>query len=347
MGQDIKEEENVVRLRQFFETKGREACSKDFKFIKSIGQGTFGHIRLATLNIDGQQSPFALKILRKSEVLRTKQLDHVLEEKANLMAMSHNFIVKLFHTFKDKDNLYLVLEYAIGGDLFGHLRKKGKLDNETSRYYAAEITVALAYMHSKGIVHRDVKPENILIDGKGHLKLTDLGFSKKIENGKRTWTLCGTPEYLAPEIIHSVGHTFGVDWWALGILIFEMLAGFPPFYDEQPFKIYQKICVGIGKVEFPKSIDTKARSLIKSLLETYYPKRLGCLKNGGYDVRKHKWFKGLKFKRIINLEIPPPYIPKVDSPIDTRHFSSDVEDNIDEKEIVAISQPEEEKFNSF
>eukprot|EP00954_Amorphochlora_amoebiformis_P021246 1345126-Amorphochlora_amoeboformis.AAC.1 len=215
--------------------------------MQTLGAGTFGKVNLASLNIDGKAHPFAIKTLSKAEVCRLKQVAHIKAEKHNLMEVHHTFIVKLFHTFQDKLNLYFVLEYVIGGDFFSYLRRKGRLDMHAARFYAAELVVALSYLHSKDIIYRDLKPENMLISAEGHVKLADFGFSKKLEKDKRTWTLCGTPEYLAPEIIHSIGHHYGVDWWALGILLFEMLAGFPPFYDEQPFNIYQKIVGGISK----------------------------------------------------------------------------------------------------
>mmetsp|Transcript_4036 Transcript_4036/g.5950 ORF Transcript_4036/g.5950 Transcript_4036/m.5950 type:complete len:357 (-) Transcript_4036:224-1294(-) len=345
MSEDVKDSNVVAQLKKHF--KEHKAALSDFKLGQTLGMGTFGKVTLATTTIGGQTYPFAIKSLSKAKVCRLKQVAHVKAEKSNLNILSHTFIVKLFHTFQDKANLYFVLEYVIGGDFFSYLRRKGRLDMASARFYAAELTVALSYLHSKDIIYRDLKPENLLISGEGHIKLADFGFSKKLEKGKRTWTLCGTPEYLAPEVIHSIGHHYGVDWWALGVLIFEMLAGFPPFYDEQPFYIYQKIVAGIGKVQFPKGIDPKAKQLIKSLLKEDYRQRLGCLKNGGYSVRKHRWFKGLGFKKIIALETPAPYIPKVASPMDTSHFEDFVEDDDDAQVDAMITKAEDAKFKDF
>mmetsp|Transcript_5198 Transcript_5198/g.12622 ORF Transcript_5198/g.12622 Transcript_5198/m.12622 type:complete len:177 (-) Transcript_5198:382-912(-) len=168
------------------------------------------------------------------------------------------------------------MEFCVGGDFFSFIRKKGRLEMSTARFYAAEITLALTYIHGKGIAYRGLKPENILIEMTGHVKLADFGFSKKLAKDKRTYTLCGTPEYLAPEVLHSVGHHYGVDWWAFGVLLFEMLTGFPPFYDEHPFGIYQKIVQGVSKVKFPSVVDKNAKALIKALLKEDYRKRLGC-----------------------------------------------------------------------
>merc|ERR1712226_167374 len=164
--------------------------------------------------------------------------------------------------------------------MFTHLRDAGRFSLEQTRLFAADIVLGLAYLHGLGIAYRDLKPENILLDSNGHAKITDFGFAKKIDY--KTWTLCGTPEYLAPEIILSQGHNQGVDWWALGILIFELLAGYPPYFDDDPLSIYRKILA--GKLKFPYHFDKKAKDLIKKLLVADTTKRLGMKKNGAADI---------------------------------------------------------------
>ena len=151
-------------------------------------------------------------------------------------------------------------------------------------FFSAEIVSAFSYLHSLSIVYRDLKPENILLDKEGHVIITDFGFAKTVCD--RTWTLCGTPEYLAPEIIQSKGHNKGVDWWALGILIYEMLAGYPPFFDENPFVIYEKILA--GNIKWPRLLDAAAKDLIEKLLVQDRTKRLGCMREGAVDVQNHK-----------------------------------------------------------
>ena len=228
---------------------------------------------------------FALKIMKKSEVVRLKQVEHIKNEKEILSEGNHPFIVTLYCAFQDERNLYMLLEFIIGGELFTHLRKAGKFANDHTRFYAAQIVMALQYLHNDSVVYRDLKPENLLLDMIGYLKITDFGFAKKVED--RTWTLCGTPEYLAPEIIQSKGHGKAVDWWALGILMYEMLAGYPPFYDEDPLGIYQKILE--GKIKFPWHFDRHSKDLIKKLLTADLTKRLGNLKGGADDIKRHKW----------------------------------------------------------
>lgn len=278
--------------------------------------GTFGRVRLVTYNYKNKPMYFALKMLKKNEIIRLKQVDHIKAEKEILSRIAHPFIVSLYSSFQDDCMLYMLMEYVIGGELFTQLRKVGRFGNDTSRFYAAEIVLALAYLHEKNIVYRDLKPENLLIDKDGHMKITDFGFAKVVRD--RTWTLCGTPEYLAPEIIQSKGHGKAVDWWAIGILIFEMLAGFPPFYDENPFGIYQKILA--GKIEFPRHFDPYAKDLVKKLLTADRTKRYGCLKDGAEDIKKHKWFKNVNWDKTLQRRLKPPFVPGFRSPDDTSNF---------------------------
>ena len=217
---------------------------------------------------------YALKILKKSEVIYLKQVEHVKTEKKLLERIDHPFIVNLLGAYQDSNNLYLMMEYIIGGEFFSHLRKAGRFPNDVSKFYAGQITLVFEYLHGKNILYRDLKPENLLLDREGNCKVTDFGFAKEVDY--RTWTLCGTPEYLAPEIILSKGHGKAVDWWALGILMYEMLAGYPPFYDEDPLGIYQKILE--GKIKFPWHFDRHSKDLIKKLLTADLTKRLGNLK---------------------------------------------------------------------
>ncbi|KAM9669042.1 cAMP-dependent protein kinase catalytic subunit PRKX isoform 2-T2 [Dama dama] len=194
---------------------------EDFHMRATVGTGTFGRVQLVQEKTS--KHFFALKVMTIPDIIRLKQEQHVHNEKSVLKEVNHPFLVKLFWTGHDDRFLYMLMEFVPGGELFSYLRNRGRFTSNTGLFYAAEIVCAIEYLHSRDIVYRDLKPENILLDRDGHVKLTDFGFAKKLVD--KTWTLCGTPEYLAPEVIQSKGHGRAVDWWALGILIFEMLSG--------------------------------------------------------------------------------------------------------------------------
>ncbi|KAG0173595.1 cAMP-dependent protein kinase [Apophysomyces sp. BC1015] len=287
---------------------------KDFELMEILGTGTFGRVYLTEFKNSGKF--YAMKVLKKSEVVKLKQVEHIKSEKEILASIRFPFVVDLFCSFQDGVNLYMLLEYVVGGELFTHLRRAGRFTNDMTRFYASEIVLAIEYLHSKDIIYRDLKPENLLVDQQGHIKITDFGFSKKVED--RTWTLCGTPEYLAPEIIQSKGHGKAVDWWALGILIFEMLAGYPPFFADNSVDIYKKILA--GKVQFPAHFDPLAKDLLKRLLVGDRTRRLGNLKSGSEDVKRHKWFRGVDWIGLLDKNVQAPIVPLYQHPGDTSNF---------------------------
>jgi len=210
----------------------------DFELLKVIGKGSFGKVMQVKKKDDGQI--YAMKVLRKEAIIARKQVDHTRAEKAILQKIEHPFIVKLNYAFQTEDKLYMVLDFVNGGELFFHLKKEGKFSEERVRLYSAEIALALHHLHSRDIVYRDLKPENILIDADAHICITDFGLSKEIISDEVTHTFCGTPEYLAPEVLKGQGHGCPVDWWSLGTLIYEMLTGLPPFYSQNINIMYQK-----------------------------------------------------------------------------------------------------------
>lgn len=286
------------------------------QLLDTLGTGSFGRVRLCSpIDIEPKEY-YALKILKKSEVIYLKQVEHVKTEKKILETITHPYVVNLVGAFQDDRNLFLMMEYIIGGEFFSHLRKAGRFPNDTSMFYAGQVALVFENLHSMMILYRDLKPENLLLDKDGHCKVTDFGFAKKVEY--RTWTLCGTPEYLAPEIILSKGHGKAVDWWALGILMYEMLAGYPPFYDEDPLGIYQKILE--GKIKFPWHFDRHSKDLIKKLLTADLTKRLGNLKGGAEDIKKHKWFQSIDWPGMSERRCEPPIKPEVLGEDDTSNF---------------------------
>jgi serine/threonine protein kinase len=308
---------------------------KDFEKLKTVGLGSYGRVRLCRQKKTGEI--FVMKILKKNEIIKQKQVDHVYSEFNILSTLKHPFIVQLVgFNFEDPKYIYFVLEYVQGGELFTLLRTKGTFPVPQTKFYVAHIITIFEYLHSKNIVYRDLKPENILINKNGYLKLTDFGFAKILDNEK-TYTLCGTPEYLAPEIILNKGHGKAVDWWTLGILLYEMLVGIDPFSDDDPMKTYQKILK--GKINFPKTIDKDAKSLIKHLLTQDTSKRFGCLKNGVKDILNHRFFDGFDWKNFVYLTLTPPYIPDVKSEDDTSNFEKYPESDLETPAIDKKNDP--------
>ncbi|XP_029459555.1 cAMP-dependent protein kinase catalytic subunit PRKX isoform X1 [Rhinatrema bivittatum] len=312
---------------------------QDFETMSTVGTGTFGRVHLVKEKTTGNY--YALKIMSIPDVIKLKQEQHVQNEKSVLKEINHPFLIRLFWTFHDDRFLYMLMEYAPGGELFSYLRNMGRFSNSTGLFYSAEITCAIENLHLKEIVYRDLKPENILLDKEGHIKITDFGFAKKLTD--RTWTLCGTPEYLAPEVIQSKGHGRAVDWWALGILIFEMLAGFPPFFDDNPFGIYQKILA--GKIDFPRHLDIYVKDLIKRLLVIDRTRRLGNMKNGAEDVKKHRWFRSIDWDAVPQRKLKPPIVPKLSHEGDTSNFETYPEE--DWKNVSPATSKELELFKNF
>jgi len=265
---------------------GLKLSIKNFILYQCLGSGAFAKVYLAR-QCGNEKKLFAIKILNKKKVVADHQRDHVFSEKRLLSSVNFPFLIKLNYNFHDPSYLYLVLEFMPGGELFTLLRHHLCFKETTARFYAAQIVLGLEYLHHLNIAYRDLKPENILIGIDGYLKIADFGFAKLVPN--RTYTLCGTPEYLAPEIITSRGYSRSVDWWAFGVLVFELVAGYSPFFSEQTKHIYEKILV--AKYTFPRNFSKEIRSLIGKLLEPDLTKRIGTLKSRVDDIKEQRWFR--------------------------------------------------------
>jgi len=281
---------------------------EDIELSTTIGTGTFSNVSLCLHK--PSSSYYALKTMPITHIVNMKQAEHVKNEKLILQEIQHPFLLSLTWSCKDDRNLYLMFPYVPGGELFTYLRMAGTFPVPTTLFYSAEIVSALSYLHSLNIIYRDLKPENILLGKDGHIVITDFGFSKKVVG--KTWTLCGTPEYLAPEVLQGAGHSQAVDWWALGILIYEMLSGTTPFSDQDPFVTYQKILK--GKIEWPSKVEGFAKDLIIKLLQLDSNKRLGR------DVMNHKFYAGIDWSDVRNKKLAPPLVPSVVAENDTRNY---------------------------
>ncbi|XP_067857473.1 cGMP-dependent protein kinase 1-like isoform X2 [Heptranchias perlo] len=301
----------------------------DFNIRETLGVGGFGRVELVQLKNEESRT-FAMKILKKRHIIDTRQQEHIRSEKQIMQETHCDFIVRLYRTFRDSKYLYMLMEACLGGELWTILRDRGFFDDAMTRFYTACVVEAFAYLHCKGVIYRDLKPENIILNDRGYAKLVDFGFAKKIGFGKKTWTFCGTPEYVAPEIILNKGHDISADYWSLGILMYELLTGSPPFSGSDPMKTYNIILRGIDMIEFPKKITKNAGTLIKKLCRDNPSERLGNQKNSVKDIQKHKWFEGFNFEGLRKGTLTPPIVPSVTGPLDTSNFDTFPEDTEEE-----------------
>ncbi|XP_067277187.1 cGMP-dependent protein kinase 2 isoform X2 [Pseudorasbora parva] len=276
------------RLKEKAAGLSSNSFMKELQVVATLGMGGFGRVELVKLK-DSEDTAFALKCIKKKHIVDTRQQEHIYSEKHILQQTRSNFIVRMFRTFRDDKYVYMLLEACLGGELWSVLRDMSSFDEHTARFCTGCVLEAFDYLHGRGIVYRDLKPENLLLDGEGYVKMTDFGFAKKIGLGKKTWTFCGTPEYVAPEVIMNKGHDFGADCWSMGILIFELLIGSPPFTGSDPIRIYTMVLHGIEKVDVPKRISKRPEDLIRRLCKLNPAERLGNKKNGIIDIKKHKW----------------------------------------------------------
>lgn len=294
----------------------------ELELVRTLGAGAFGSVKLVKHKPTGQG--FALKCQAKRAILENDLQQHVLEERRLLMTMDHPFILRLHDSFQDECYIYLVLELLVGGELFTHLRQAVQFNEQDARFYAASVLDAFSYIHERKIAYRDLKPENLVLDADGYLKVVDFGLAKVVPSGL-TWTICGTPDYLAPEIILNEGHDNAVDYWALGVLIYEMVAGVPPFYAEDPMATYEKI-LG-GKMQLPDFFSKNLKDIIRKLLKLNKSKRLGKMRGGCQAVVKHKWFSGFDWAGLLRRELEPPIKPAAKNIFDTAGYDMAVDDN--------------------
>lgn len=292
-----------------------------FELLKVIGKGSFG--KVMQVRKKDTSRIYALKTIRKAHIVSRSEVTHTLAERTVLAQVNNPFIVPLKFSFQSPDKLYLVLAFVNGGELFHHLQREGRFNEERSRFYAAELLCALEHLHGFNVIYRDLKPENILLDYTGHIALCDFGLCKlNMGDQEKTNTFCGTPEYLAPELLLGHGYTRAVDWWTLGVLLYEMLSGLPPFYSEDVNEMYRKILQ--DPLRFGDEISPDARSLLTLLLNRDPKQRLGSGVGGAHDIKRHPFFaKHVDWKRLLAKKVQPPFKPAVASAIDTSNFDEE------------------------
>ena len=321
----------------------------DFKLIKVIGRGTYGKVCLVEYKQTNEL--YAMKSLKKDILLDEDQIESTLLEKKILQSLNYPFLVGMVFCFQTEERVYFVLPFIRGGELFIHLRQNKYFPEDTVKFYASIIGLSLEYLHKNGIVYRDIKPENILLEEDGYLKLIDFGMAKILKEDENTNSFCGTPEYLAPEIITGEGHNKMADWWSYGTLVYEMLFGIPPFFCDNVEKMYQLITK--CELRFPKKlkVSDEAKDLLGKLLIKNQKERFG-VKGGFEEIKKHPFFKGMDFKALEEKKIPAPFKPVLEDSFDVRNFDEEftsedlVSSEIPEKNMELIKK-NQEKFEEF
>ena len=288
----------------------------DLDIKRVIGIGNSGRVFLAQNKLSGVT--YALKAMDKAKIRHAKQVQHTKNELSILKNISHPLCTQFVAAYQDARWLYILQEWVPGGELFTHLQNSQAFSESVARFYAANVLLALEHIHSKGLVYRDLKPENLLMDAEGYIKIADFGFAKKVESTSKTYTICGTPEYQAPEIIAKKGTTRLVDLWSFGILLFDMLTGHTPFQsaDDDPFKIYRKAAA--GRFQVPPGVSSTAADLIYKLVVVDPEARLGARNTG--DIKSHAWFAETDFSGILLKSVMAPDKPVLESKVDTSYF---------------------------
>ncbi|XP_048391936.1 cGMP-dependent protein kinase 2 isoform X2 [Stegostoma tigrinum] len=287
----------MIRLKEKVATFSSTSPFRSLEIITTLGVGGFGRVELVKMK--NEDVTFAVKCIKKKHIVDTRQQEHIHSEKKILEEACSPFIVRLFRSFKDNKYVYMLLEACLGGEIWSILRDRGCFDGFTAKFCTSCVTEAFDYLHHIGVIYRDLKPENLMLDSEGYIKLVDFGFAKKIGKGQKTWTFCGTPEYVAPEIILNKGHDFAVDFWSLGILVFELLNGSPPFSGFDQMMTYNLILKGIEKLDFPKKITKRPEEIIRRL----------C-----------KWFSGFNWEGLKARTLPSPLKRELKGPTDYRYF---------------------------
>ncbi|XP_016979217.1 RAC serine/threonine-protein kinase [Drosophila rhopaloa] len=325
---DMSDVDMGVELSEQFSVKGttcnssgvKKVTLENFEFLKVLGKGTFGKVILCREKATARL--YAIKILKKEVIIQKDEVAHTLTESRVLKSTNHPFLISLKYSFQTNDRLCFVMQYVNGGELFWHLSHERIFTEDRTRFYGAEIISALGYLHSQGIIYRDLKLENLLLDKDGHIKVADFGLCKEdITYGRTTKTFCGTPEYLAPEVLDDNDYGQAVDWWGTGVVMYEMICGRLPFYNRDHDVLFTLILV--EEVKFPPNITDEAKNLLAGLLAKDPKKRLGGGKDDVNEIKAHPFFASINWTDLVLKKIPPPFKPQVTSDTDTRYFDKE------------------------
>ncbi|ESN90376.1 hypothetical protein HELRODRAFT_119785, partial [Helobdella robusta] len=293
---------------------------EDFELLKVLGKGTFGKVIMCREKDTGKL--YAMKILKKSVIIAKDEVMHTLTENKVLQRSKHPFLTQLAYSFQTVDRLCFVMEYVNGGELFYHLSKVRVFPEARTKFYAAEICSALGYLHENNVIYRDLKLENLLLDRDGHIKIADFGLCKEnMAFGTSTKTFCGTPEYLAPEVLEDNDYDRAVDWWGTGVVMYEMMCGRLPFYNREPEVLFELILR--EDLKFPKNLSEEGRSVLKGLLTKDPKTRLGGSEEDVKEIQRHPFFACIDWVDLVNKKIEPPWKPTLESDTDLRYFSQE------------------------
>ncbi|GFT07041.1 atypical protein kinase C [Nephila pilipes] len=350
--------QDIDQASKDFDQEPHQYTLDDFDLLRVIGRGSYAKVLMVELR--STKRVYAMKVIKKELVSDEEDIDWIQTEKHVFeTASNYPFLVGLHSCFQTPSRLFFVIEFVRGGDLMYHMQRQRRLPEEHARFYSAEISLALNYLHERGIIYRDLKLDNVLLDHEGHIKLTDYGMCKEgISPGDTTSTFCGTPNYIAPEILRGEDYDFCVDWWALGVLLYEMLAGRSPFdivgAAENPDQNTEDFLFQVildKTIRIPRSISVKAQSVLKGFLNKNPAERLGCHSQSGFsDITSHPFFKSINWNLLEGKQVPPPYKPKLETDRDLEHFDPQFTSEPvvltpdDLKEIEKIDQSEFEGF---
>uniref|UniRef100_A0A9J7XVA2 Protein kinase C n=1 Tax=Cyprinus carpio carpio TaxID=630221 RepID=A0A9J7XVA2_CYPCA len=329
----------------------RKLGISNFTLLQVLGKGSFGKVMLVRLN--GSDQVFAVKVLKKDIILQDDDVECTMTEKRVLsFASTHPYLTQLYCCFQTPERLFFVMEFVNGGDLMFHIQKSRKFEENRARFYTAEITSALIFLHSKGIIYRDLKLDNVLLDKDGHCKLADFGMCKEsMFEGVVTGTFCGTPDYIAPEILQEMLYGPSVDWWALGVLLYEMLSGHAPFEAENEDDLFESILT--EEIIYASWLSTDAVDILKGFLTKNPSRRLGCVaaEGGETAVTSHPFFTSIDWNKLNQRELEPPFKPRIKTAEDVNNFDPDFTQEdptltpIDESIIPSINQDEFRDFS--
>ncbi|CAH1785922.1 unnamed protein product [Owenia fusiformis] len=376
--------QHATKETEFLRLKRSRLGIEDFEALKVIGKGAFGEVRLVQKKDTGHV--YAMKILRKEDMLEKEQVAHVRAERDILVEADHMWVVKMYYSFQDVQNLYLIMEFLPGGDMMTLLMKKDTLSEEATQFYVAESILAIDSIHRLGFIHRDIKPDNLLLDSKGHIKLSDFGLCTGLKKSHRTefykdlsqakpidftaqatvssnpmdskrkaeswkknrralaYSTVGTPDYIAPEVFLKTGYTESCDWWSLGVIMYEMLIGYPPFCSESPQETYRKVMNWQDTLIFPPEvpISTEARDLIQKFC-CDMEHRIGA--RGVDEIKSHPFFKHIDWEHI--RDRPAVVHVNVKSIDDTSNFDEFPEVDLKPPSPYQHTQSEENKVNDW